>query len=253
MSDWYARDLVYKDLIGMGGVPDLVQADKIGLFVWNSGDLDNLNAEPVAIPVLDANNPESHFYEFVKPASGGLCIGSNVPEEDLPILLSWFNYHYSDEGAVLSNYGQEGVTFEYDADGIPQFTEFFYNNPKEGYVVGALEDAWTMKYSGCMRIWQATYNIPTASSKPLEAADIWAKYDADYVLPAISLTADESASVTSNQTDIETYVSEYTLHCVVGDYDVDATWDDYVKSIEDMGLDKMVSVYQTALDRYMSK
>lgn len=253
MSDWYARDLVYKDLIGMGGVPDLVQADKIGLFVWNSGDLDNLNAEPVAIPVLDANNPESHFYEFVKPASGGLCIGSNVPEEDLPILLSWFNYHYSDEGAVLSNYGQEGVTFEYDADGIPQFTEFFYNNPKEGYVVGALEDAWTMKYSGCMRIWQATYNIPTASSKPLEAADIWAKYDADYVLPAISLTADESASVTSNQTDIETYVSEYTLHCVVGDYDVDATWDDYVKSVEDMGLEKMVSVYQAALDRYMSK
>lgn len=253
MSDWYSRDLVYKDLIGMGGVSDLVMDDKVGLFVWNSGDLENLNAEPVALPVLDEANPESHFYNFVKPASGGLCVGSLVPEEDLPVLLSWFNYHYSDEGAVLSNYGKEGVTFEYDENGMPMFTEFFYNNPKEGYTVGTLEDAWTMKYSGCMRIWQATYDIPTASDSPMIAAEIWAKYDADYVLPAISLTAEESGDVLTIQTDIETYVSEYTLHCVVGDYDVEETWDEYVESIEAMGLEKMVSVYQAALDRYMSK
>ncbi len=34
-------------------------------------------------------------------------------------LVKWADYFYSDEGAVLYNMGVEGVTFEYDENGVP--------------------------------------------------------------------------------------------------------------------------------------
>jgi putative aldouronate transport system substrate-binding protein len=95
--------------------------------------------------------------------------------------------------------------------------------------------------------------VPNADQKALEASNLWTTYDADYVLPTISLTADESYEASSSKADIETYVSEYTLKCIIGEYDVDATWEEYLSKLDAMGVQKVVSVYQAALDRYMSK
>lgn len=261
MADWYEKDLIYRDFTSQNDLRDIICQGNVGFFDFNAGDIANMSAAigvdnciaPIALPVLDANNPESHFYCFVKPASGGLCIGGNVTDEDLPILLNWFNYHYSDEGAVIANYGKEGVTFEYDENNMPQFTEMVYKNEDPSITLDGAADGWTMKYMGAIRIWQATRDVPGTDPLTLEAADIWAKYDADYVLPMISLTADESDDVSSKQADIETYVNEYTAKCIVGTNDIDATWDDYVASLNSMGLEHVVQVYQGALDRYMSR
>ena len=37
------------------------------------------------------------------------------------------------QGALLCNYGIEGETFEYDADGVPHFSDLIYNNPTYDY------------------------------------------------------------------------------------------------------------------------
>ena len=261
MADWYKKDLIYRDFTSQNDLRDIICQGNVGFFDFNAGDIANMSAAigvdnciaPIALPVLDADNPESHFYCFVKPASGGLCIGGNVTDEDLPILLNWFNYHYSDEGAVIANYGKEGVTFEYDENNMPQFTEMVYQNEDPSITLDGAADGWTMKYMGAIRIWQATRDVPGTDPLTLEAADIWAKYDADYVLPMISLTADESDDISSKQADIETYVNEYTAKCIVGTTDIDATWDDYVASLNNMGLEHVVQVYQGALDRYMNR
>jgi putative aldouronate transport system substrate-binding protein len=263
ISDWYARDLIYKDFTSasMGNTRDIISQGSIGLFVWNASDMEGLAnsigvescISPITLPVLDADNPESHFYNFTQPVTSGLCVGGNVSGEDLDVLLSWFNYLYSDEGAVLSTYGEENVTFEYDENGIPQFTEMIYNNPNPSYSTDLAADGWTMKNMGGVGIWQATYDVPNADQKALEASNLWTTYDADYVLPTISLTADESYEASSSKADIETYVSEYTLKCIIGEYDVDATWEEYLSKLDAMGVQEVVSVYQAALDRYMSK
>lgn len=261
MADWYSKDLIYADFTSQNDLRDIICQGNVGFFDFNAGDISNMSAtigvegciSPVALPVLDENNPESHFYCYVKPASGGLCIGGNVSDEDLPILLGWFNYHYSDEGAVIANYGKEGVTFEYDANNMPQFTEMVYNNESPSITLDGAADGWTMKYMGAIRIWQATRDVPGTDPLTIEAAEIWAKYDADYVLPMISLTADESYDVSSKQADIETFVTEYTVKCIVGTNDIAATWDDYVASLNSMGLESVMQVYQDALDRYMSR
>lgn len=261
MASWYAQDLIYADFTSQNDLRDIICQGEVGFFDFNAGDISNMTAtigvencvSPIALPVLDAENPESHFYCFVKPASGGLCIGGNVEDADLPVLLGWFNYHFSDEGAVIANYGKEGVTFEFDENGMPQFTEMVYNNPDSSITLDGAADGWTMKYMGAIRIWQATRDVPGTDPLTLEAAQIWAKYDADYVLPMISLTADESSAVSSKQADLETLVNEYTLNCIVGVNDIDATWDEYVERLNTMGLEDVIGVYQAALDRYMAR
>lgn len=44
-------------------------------------------------------------------------------EEKLAKILEWFDYLYSDEGAMLMNYGIEGDTYTLDDNDDPQFTE----------------------------------------------------------------------------------------------------------------------------------
>lgn len=39
------------------------------------------------------------------------------------------DYLFTEEGAVLSSYGIEGVTYELNDQGAPQFTETIFNNP----------------------------------------------------------------------------------------------------------------------------
>ena len=44
-------------------------------------------------------------------------------------LVKWADYFYSDEGSILYNMGVEGVTFEFDENGVPQFKDELINNP----------------------------------------------------------------------------------------------------------------------------
>ena len=42
--------------------------------------------------------------------------------EDPELITRWFDYMYTDEGILLTNYGFEGETFEYDENGKPVWT-----------------------------------------------------------------------------------------------------------------------------------
>ncbi|MGI6577767.1 MAG: hypothetical protein ACOX1Q_07060 [Eubacteriales bacterium] len=61
-------------------------------------------------------------------------VGTNINTittscENIPVLVSWFDYFYSDEGEILADYGIEGETFEYDDNGKPYFLDVVINNP----------------------------------------------------------------------------------------------------------------------------
>lgn len=51
-------------------------------------------------------------------------------------ILSWpvqlCDYMYTTDGILLANYGVEDVTFTYNAEGKPEFTDLIMNNP-DGY------------------------------------------------------------------------------------------------------------------------
>ncbi len=76
--------------------------------------------------------------------------------------------------------------------------------------------------------------------------------DKDWLYPYnASLTLEESETYAPILNDIYTYVSEMTLKFITGAEDPETGWDDYVATIEAMGVDTIIEIKQTALERYL--
>ena len=70
-----------------------------------------------------------------------------------------------------------------------------------------------------------------------------------YVLPKLSLTDEESDVYNGNVADIETYAQESILSFITGAMDINTEWDTYVSTLESMGVQENMEIYQAALDR----
>ena len=82
---------------------------------------------------------------------------------------------------------------------------------------------------------------------------MWAKSDADKnSLPKITLNSEESKETASLLTSIQTYVDEHTVRFITGAENIDS-FDSYLKGLEDLGINKVIEVYQKAYERYMHR
>ena len=73
-----------------------------------------------------------------------------------------------------------------------------------------------------------------------------------HVVPPVTPTAEESKEMARIMNDINTYRDEYTLKFILGTVSMDE-WDNYVSTIKGMGLDKVLEIQNTALERYKSR
>ena len=70
----------------------------------------------------------------------------------------------------------------------------------------------------------------------------------------MKLTADESDSIGSAYTDLQTYIESTVLKWMVGEAELtDAAWDDFTATCRSLDLDKIIEVYTGAYERYISK
>ena len=87
----------------------------------------------------------------------------------------------------------------------------------------------------------------------LDYYDVWDEVGA-WNLPALTFTAEEAEEMGSIQNDIVTYVQEFTIKTIVGQQELnDQTWAEYVSALENMGVSKLVELYQSAFDRFMAR
>ena len=64
------------------------------------------------------------------------------------------------------------------------------------------------------------------------------------------LTQDEKDIYNDSWTDITTKVTEMNAAFITGQADIETEWDNYIKTLNAMGLQDVIDVYQAALDRY---
>ena len=77
-------------------------------------------------------------------------------------------------------------------------------------------------------------------------------YQSDLYFPATMLkfTDDEQFVLDSYLTDITTYCKQMEGRFITGVSDVEKDWDSYCATLETMGLQKVLEVYQAAYDRW---
>ena len=262
MHQWYTEGLIDPDFMATDErTADMakVVTGASGLFaalytmpsVYEAASEDpNMNLAPVNPPVMNEGD-EGHIRLRDSYTSGNTAISAD--SENWEVALRWLDYLYTDEGALLANYGVEGDTFEFDENGKPVFTDKILNN----------ENGWTMTQtvasylcpSAGIAIWSDwTRELAGVPEKDQACYDVWSEFSDDWRLPSsVTLTQEESTERAALYADISTIVKEQTAQFISGALDIESNWDAYISALEASGMERAIEITQAAYDRYLAR
>ena len=267
MNQWYQAGILYPDFISGTGTTtcdaDLMGSGQISMVSTPAGPMEqffgatadeNFDLAAAARPVKNAGDVVHQGAANVMVSSNGFSVGTSVSPEDsnFEILMKWLDYWYTEDGSILANYGIEGETFNYDADGNPVFTELMTNNP-DGLVFTLCMNRYVLFVGSFLN--DNTRTQVNYTPKQSECVATWSESEGDgaYVYPMnVSLTTEESDAFNSAYNDIATYVASETLGFITGTVPL-SEFDSFRDTIESMGIQDLIDIYQDALDRYNAR
>lgn len=258
---WYSEGLVLEDFYSMHDMSDTQSKYYTGVTgVWpsyanavnvfqNNTTIPGASAVPIPNPVME-DGDQIHISmssSLVGNDCGAISTSCKYPE----LATQWLDFWYSPKGSELLNYGVEGVSMEYDADGQPQFTDVVLDNP-----YGLTSEAIQALYLGYnfAGLFDPTVMLATYDAGQLYAMDVWtSNVDDSWNYPSgASLTAIETDEFNQYYSDISTYLSTEVVSFVTGARSMD-TYDEFIATLKTMGIDQCIEIKQAALDRYYDK
>ncbi|MEG0284909.1 MAG: extracellular solute-binding protein [Vagococcus sp.] len=176
-------------------------------------------------------------------------------------LLRWVDYFYSEEGAFYLNKGPEGEFWKWETNDKGEKVRVVAkdsdkDNPEEGRKY--ISPAYGMPVPTVDYDPQGEYIIYKNANEPLDTTfdDFIAKETKDKIDPAaevpfplLYLTKEETDKTRDIGTDMKTYVEQMEAKFITGVEPI-SNWDKYVKTLEGMGVEEYVKVYQGAYDRW---
>ncbi|MCG8502699.1 MAG: extracellular solute-binding protein [Firmicutes bacterium] len=259
MNQWYEEGLIDSDFAMRNYVSfsEMAVSGKAGAWFGRYGeDLDDflirgqrlnpqyrLTAAPYP-SLKKGDRPEYRQKNWLVQGYWGVITSScQYPVE----IVKWFDYHYSDEAFVLFNYGVEGVSYDL-VEGKPVYKDFISNN-EDGYGYYVLREKykWRCPY---IRDFRA---VPLQREEVRKAQEIWTNSAGDaLVIPPVSLLPTESVEYEKIMDGVQYYVEEMTVRFIMGIENIE-NFDDYVKRVKALGIDRAVAIRQAALNRYNSR
>lgn len=265
MADWYAEGLIDPDFMTANyyfGDTTMIVTGKTGawtgmytmpsLYKQTTEDPD---MEISACTAPRVNEDDEIHLRLPDQRTSGMphALSANLDEEKAQIILKWFDYLFTEEGALLCNYGIEGDTYTLDDSGNPVWTDKVLNSP-DGYSFSQAQANYCMPPSSQPFWYDWTRELQGLDEESIAMMDVWAQDDMDWVMPSdLTLTADESVERASIMTDIDTFLKEQTAQMITGVLDVETNWDSYKSTIESMGIDRATEITQAAYDRYLAR
>jgi putative aldouronate transport system substrate-binding protein len=237
-------DLMFNDKVG------LIDTQQIGTYYSDHG-LAPAGAyfEPIYAPVKNLGDERRVGLITNIVTLYGASIFTTCVD---PVAATKFlNYFYTDQGFIDANYGTEGVTFNY-VDGKPILTDMI--REPEGMSVW---DAWLTYLigNGSLRYaWNRMDNDETIETRSL-TDERWALNGSfpDNMPENISFTAEEGSRRSVILSDLSTYVETMTVNFITGISDLDTEWEEYINTINSIGVPELTQIYQNALDRYNAR
>ena len=189
-------------------------------------------------------------WNYVQGYLSGLTSGLITKNcENVPAMVSYFNYAYTMEGAYLYFLGIEGESYTIDDAGHVTLSEIITNHPELEQEQAHLR--WSY-YSGGGNPGLATdetfkggethivsLNANNNFRPATEGLTIWEN---------IPLNDVQTEAVNTVKGDIDTVIAEYRAAFITGEKDIDADWDAYLADMEAAGLSTYLAAYQAAYD-----
>jgi putative aldouronate transport system substrate-binding protein len=200
----------------------------------------------VSFPVLKPGE-KTHFGKKSSLFQGtGTAITKN--NKNIVESVKWLDYKFGTEGHLLFNFGKEGTSYVME-NGYPKLTSEVMKNPKGLAITQAIAQYALSGFSGPFiqdsRYTDQYYELP----EQLEAQKIWGDGDNDKTIFGITFTPEEAQKIASIQNDITTYQKEMINKFIMGTEPINR-FDEFVKTIKQMGIDTYAGYEQEALERY---
>ncbi len=262
MNQWYSEGLLYQEF----ATPELQFGDfatKVGALAsvgygigLNRMQLmgftgQEINLKAVRAPVKTRGDV-IHVRQTNSVVRGATVMTAGC--EDQELAAKWMDYQYSEEGMLLNNYGIQGLNWEYDANGEPQFTQAFLDECV-GQNAQGVQSQYNRQGDGPGWVeYKMRYKYPPEiTAACADQCWIWQEDDNSWVISSfVTMTADESAAYASVMSNIDTYVDESMVKFIMGIRSLDE-FDSFVEDIWAMDLQTAIDIQQTALDRYNSR
>ena len=260
MNQWYNEGLVDPDFYSdtSNEEPALAQVadDGYGLFYQYASEYTELKsyATDPDFEILAITDAVKNKGDKLKISNGLTSEASDEGNynittscENVELALQWMDFFYSPDGWLLSNYGTEGESFEYDEDGIPHWTDLINKSEYPGYVAKSM---YTMLQGAFLM--HAAREFGGYTQDMIEASDIWASVEADSdflnVPVYVTLSGEVSETISSMQSDLSTYVEECLVKFIIGDMNLESDYDDFIATLETMNIYEILAAYQDAYD-----
>ncbi len=263
MNQWYSEKLIDPDIATMNQ-GDILTAKMtggdmaamhgyagsgIGTYMNAMKSVDpNYDLMGVMYPVLnEGDTPKMGHIEnkYVGTASAAITTSC----KDIETAARLLDYAYGEEGQIYYNFGAEGVSYTM-VDGNPTYTDLILKNP-DGWSIGeALAAHLRGSYNGpeiqdVRYIWQFL-QLP----QQVDAYKNWAKTDAaNYMIPPVSATPEESAELAAIMTEVDAYFKEMYYKFMFGTESLDS-FDKYMENMKALGIERALEIKEAALERY---
>lgn len=265
MAKWYAEGLLPADYLAPEKGSEAWAAGKVGLSDLGFNNMTeftplgkaagNENFAMIAseYPTLEKGQ-DVRFKEVHAYRAQQNCTAVTADCKNPEAAIQFLNAKFTEENIIKSNYGIEGETYTM-VDGKPQYTEETAHPTEPGMTLGILLYKYALGKGPYNRIMDRNWftHLPEA----IDAMYLWdGSTDGgtgDIADPFISMPVEEGEDYAAIVNDAQTYANEARAKFITGEWDVEAKWDEYVKTIEGMDIARAIEIKQGAVDRYNAR
>lgn len=229
---------------------------QIGMFhAWTADAMAGVNAgQFVPLEAVEGPNGE-HYVEnasnFLDIADRELVITKECKDPEK--LLAWADAFYTDLASMQTMYGSisDGCITD-NGDGT-----YSVNEPEDGASLDTEAWSWSLREFGPKYMNPEFYDkvsLPETQGDgvKLKEDQINGKYvtdDRNIGFPMVQYTDEEQERLTALGTDIYRYCEAQYGHWVV-DGGIDEEWEDYLQQLNDMGVQELIDIQNTAFEAY---
>lgn len=211
---------------------------------------DNALDYPVVPPLTSEFNDKKMWPKSSNIENGAFAITNQ--NEHPEATMRWIDYLYSDEGTILASYGIEGTDWKW-SDNSEYWERIL---PEEGMNPEEYRGGKVTPQAGTTiaTIWNADFVLKQDSvfGRHIDSGveeqymDYW-----QIPFPQTYFTEEQEKRINVIESDLDTYIEQMEAKFITG-AEPFSKWEDYVKTIERMGLAELVDIYQEAYDTWKS-
>ncbi len=173
------------------------------------------------------------------------------------VAIRMADYFYTMQGSYEFSMGPENLTWKWNDDGTYTAIPAPEGVSSDDWMNGNCPGGYSLCYTSLEMSKMGKPADPASlnariSQDFIDHAELYRPFQPAQYVPTLAFTTEEQEELDLIQSTIFSYVKEMEAKFIIGAEDL-SQWDAYVATLQSMGIDRMMTIYQSAYDRLMGK